>query len=351
MAEYISFQPSDFFNNVLYNGTGVAQSITGVGFQPDLTWIKCRTNAEWHNLVDAVRGDTKYSYSNSNVGEATDSDRVTSFDADGFTLGTDVNVNINSHTFVGWNWKAGTTSGLSGGTLTPTAYSINTTSKCGIYTYSGTGATATIAHGLGVAPGLIIVKRTDTTADWAVYQEKNTAAPATDYLLLNLTNVTDDDVNLWNDTVPTSTVFTIKSDAKVNNGSGTYVAYCFAPVKGYSKMGSYRGNAAADGPFVYTGFRPAFVMIKNSESVQDWNTFDDKRSTSTKNTTNFLLQPNAVAAETTGVDGTKTIDLLANGFKVRGLNNEINKTGDTHIYMAFAEFPIVSSNDVPGVAR
>ena len=348
MAEYISFQPSDFFNNVLYNGTGVAQSITGVGFQPDLTWIKCRTNAEWHNLVDAVRGDTKYSYSNSNVGEATDSDRVTSFDADGFTLGTDVNVNINSHTFVSWNWKAGTTSGLSGGTLTPTAYSINTTSKCGIYTYSGTGATATIAHGLGVAPGLIIVKRTDTTADWAVYQEKNTAAPATDYLLLNTTANTDDDVNLWNDTAPTSTVFTIKSDAKVNNGSGTYVAYCFAPVKGYSKFGSYIGNGNADGPFVYTGFRPAYTMIKQSSGsgTYGWYILDSKRAGYNPDNEDLL-------ANTTGVEDTTNNfwDLCSNGFKIKTAGGNVNTSGSVYTYVAFAEFPIVSSNDVPVVAR
>ena len=151
------------------------------------------------------------------------------------------------------------------------------------------------------------------------------------------------------DTAPTSTLVTLGANTTPN--TITCVAYCFADVKGYSKFGSYTGNANADGPFIYTGFRPAIVIIKNADAAQAWNTFDDKRSTSTKNTTNFLLEPNSSAAETTGVDGIKTIDLLSNGFKVRGLNNEINKDGDSLIYMAFAEFPFVSSNSIPTVAR
>ena len=171
------------------------------------------------------------------------------------------------------------------------------------------------------------------------------------YLLLNGNGTKGTNTAYWNDTSPDSVNFTVGTEGDVNGSGGTIVAYCFTDVKGYSKMGSYRGNAAADGPFVYTGFRPAFVMIKDSESAQAWNTFDDKRSTTTKNTTDFLLQPNDSGAETTGVDGTKTIDLLSTGFKVRGLNNEINKNSDTLIYWAFAEFPFVSSNSKPGTAR
>ena len=350
MAEYISFQPSDFFNTKLYAGNSSTQAITGVGFQPDFVWLKNRTDTNNHRLYDASRGVENSLISDDNSAQST-STGLTAFDSDGFTLGSTGSQNGTGHDYASWNWKAGTTSGLSGGTLTPTAYSINTTSKFGIYTYSGTGATATIAHGLGVAPGLIIVKRTDTTANWAVYQEKNIAAPATDYLILNLTNVTDDDVNLWNDTAPTSTVFTIKSDAKVNNSSGTYVAYAFANVKGYSKIGTYKGNSSStDGPFAYTGFKPAFVMVKAPTQTVDWWIVDNKRLG--YNVDNNALYPNDNKVESTS----DFLDLLSNGFKLRsgsggGSVNISNTSGEPYLYIAFAESPIVSSNDVPTVAR
>ena len=345
MAEFISFQPTDFFNTVLYTGTGAEQTISGVGFEPGLTWCKDRTNSYDQVWYDAARGATKRITSNTDTAESDQAQGLKSWNSDGFVVGTGSNINNNTNNFVSWNWKAGTTSGLSGGTLTPTAYSINTTSGFGAYKYSGTGATATIAHGLGVAPGLIIVKRTDATANWPVYQEKNTAAPATDYLLLNLTNVTDDDVNLWNDTVPTSTVFTIKSDCLVNNSSGTYVAYCFAPVKGYSQFGGYTGNGDANGPFCYTGFRPAYIMIKKTSGTGDWVIFDSVRSPS--NVTKKTL-----LADTAGAEGNVSdIDILSNGFKLGYTDSDTNSSGGTYVYMAFAEFPFVSSNSKPGTAR
>ena len=348
MAAYIGFQPSDFFSTLLYTGNASTQVISSIGFNPAITWIKERDGANNHEFFDTVRGDDKHIEPNLNNVEATESGAF-AFGTDQFTLGNWTPTNGSGNLTVAWNWAAGTTTGVSGGTLTPDAYSINTTSGCGIYKYGGNSTSgATIAHGLGATPAVVIVKCLDSAGSWIVQHQ---AIPPTNFLFLNTTAAQTTDSTYWNDTAPTSTVFSLGNGGEVNASGYNYVAYCFAEKKGYSKMGNYRGNAAADGPFVYTGFRPAFVMIKDSESAQAWNTFDDKRSTSTKNTTDFLLQPNDSGAETIGVDGTKTIDLLATGFKVRGLNNEINKNSDTIIYMAFAEFPFVSSNSKPGTAR
>jgi len=344
---YISFQPSDFFNALLYTGTGASNAVTGVGFQPDMVWIKNRTASGDHSLQDAVRGTTKTIIPNGNDEEQTYTNGLTAFGADGFTVGSQAIFNGDTNKIVSWNWKAGTTSGLSGGTLTPTAYSINTTSGFGIYQYTGTGSVATIAHGLGVAPECVIVKRTDTGGNnWAVYHASNTADPASEVLALNTDAVTDDDVNNWNDTKPDATVFTIKSDTKVNGSGNTYIAYCFAPIKGYSKFGSYIGNNSTDGPVCYTGFRPAMIIRKRSlGSTEDWAILDNKRLGYNPN--NAYLFPNEPQAES----DLERIDFNSNGFKLRTTDDGDNASAGTYLYMAFAEFPIVSSNSKAGTAR
>ena len=342
MAAYISFQPNDFFSPTLYTGNGSTQSITGVGFQPDFVWGKQRTDSGANFFMfDAPRGVTNIIESSSTAATNTDVNSLTAFGADGFTLGTDAQVNENLKTMVSWNWKAGTTTGLTGGTITPSAYSINTTSGFGVYAYTGTGATATIAHGLGVAPRFMMFKELGGTAAWMVYQEDLGNGSA---LILNTNATKQNGSTYFNDTSPTSSVFTVGSNGQVNGSTQTYIAYVFANVKGYSKFSTYTGNGNADGPFVYTGFRPAFVMTKRYDSTSSWDITDSKRG---YNNSNFFLRTNGTYAEDT--DGEQT--LLSNGFKPETTNADSNASGGTYIYVAFAESPIVSSNDVPTVAR
>jgi predicted RecA/RadA family phage recombinase len=340
---YISFQPSDHYSTKLYTGTGASNAQTGVGFQPDFTWIKNRDAADFHVLTDSVRGATKYIQSNDDTLEVTNAESLKSFDSDGFTVGTMNEVNTNTEDIVSWNWKAGTTSGLSGGDITPSAYSINTTSGIGIYKYTGNGtATQTMTHGLGAVPKFMMMKILTGTANyWAVYHE---ALGNTKRMTLNTTAAESVDGNTWQDTTPTSTVFTMGNTSRLNSSGDDYVAYVFTEKKGYSKFGSYVGNANADGTFVYLGFRPALVIIKRSSTTGNWTIWDDKRLG--YNVANNEMQPNLTSAEDTS---SHRVDLLSNGFKLRNSSPSVND--GTYIYAAFAEFPIVSSNDVPATAR
>ena len=260
---FISFQPSDNYNTKLYTGTGVSNAVTGVGFQPDLTWIKSRDSTYSHNLTDAVRGATKYLESNATTTETTNAESLKSFDSDGFTVGTLVNVNSNTDKMVSWNWKAGTTTGIAGSpSITPTAYSFNATSGFSIITYTGTGSVATLPHGLGVAPDCIIVKKLSGTGNWLTYLNiwlmQNTKA-----MNVNSTSAGGTYATAWNSTTPTSTLFTLGSESDVNATGATYVAYCFANKKGFFHTGEYRGNGSAtQPPCIFTGFRPGFVMFK-----------------------------------------------------------------------------------------
>ena len=345
MAEYISFQPSDFFNTVLWTGTGASQAITGVGFQPDFVWGKKRSGAYFHGLFDSARGATKYIQSDATAAEVTNAESLKTFDADGFTAGTIGVLNEVAATYVGWNWKAGTTTGLTGGTITPSAYSINTTSGFSAIAYTGTTTGGeTIPHGLGVVPDMVIIKKLSTTSDWKVYHSSmDTTAPQDYALSLNTTAAKDDSVGPWHDTAPTSTLVTLGTDN--NSGSVTYIAYCFANKKGYSKMGVYYGDGNADGAFVYTGFRPAFVLNKMTVGTANWVLHDNKRLG--YNANNNQLYPNTNGA----ADTNDYLDILSNGFKLRDSAASVNGTTDPYIYAAFAEFPIVSSNDIPTVAR
>ena len=347
--------PSAHFQTLLYTGDGTssqAQTNTGNSdLQPDWVWIKKRAGgtARAHQLYDSSRGVTKLLHSNSDGAESTQSAGLTAFGSDGFTVGDDDGIGANTATYVAWQWKAngGTTTSFNesgnnpGGTL-----QTNTTAGFSIITTTGTGATGTIAHGLGAGPHWWISKQRSNAENWAVYHVSNTSAPETEILTLNTTDATADNANAYNDTAPTSTNLTVHTKNEVNTDGRTYVHYVFAPIQGYSKFGSYTGNGNADGPFVYTGFKPAWLIIKRTSSSGDWLLWDNKRDTS--NVTDAVLKPNSNAAENTGY---WYIDFLSNGFKIRATDAEINQSGGTLIYMAFAEHPFVSSKGVPVTAR
>ncbi|NBU73444.1 MAG: hypothetical protein EBS53_18720, partial [Bacteroidetes bacterium] len=249
-------QGDDYFNTVLYTGTGSTQSITGVGFQPDFVWVKSRSAATDHGLYDAVRGVQKQLESNTTTDETTETTGLTAFGSDGFTVGSLAQVNTSSATYVAWQWKESVASGFD------------------IVTYTGNGSNRTIAHNLGVAPSLIIVKARTTASTDQGWPTWHTSIANTNYLMLNTTAASTSGATYWNSTSPTSSVFSVGTDAAVNANGDTYVAYLFAAIPGFSAFGSYTGNGSADGPFVYTGFRPAFVMVKRTDSSEDWVMWD-----------------------------------------------------------------------------
>jgi hypothetical protein len=329
-------QANDYFNTVLYTGTGSSLGVTGVGFQPDLVWIKCRSNARNHKLTDAVRGVTKaWSSNDAANGESTDANGLTAFNSDGFTVGTDAIYNTSTNTYVAWNWKAnGAGSSNTSGTISSTV-SVNTTSSCSIVKYAGNGSSgATVGHGLGVVPNMIIVKRLDingaASPNSIVY---HVSIGNTKGLVLDTTNAAQTLTGFWNDTTPSSTVFTVGNDANTNRNTNNYIAYCFAPVAGYSAFGSYTGNGSTDGPFVYLGFRPEYVMVKRTDTTGAWVIWDSARDT--YNVAEKGLLANSSVVE----DTTNYIDFLSNGFKLRNTFGSQNGSGATYIYMAFAEFP------------
>jgi len=338
-------KPNEYFNTVLYTGTGATQSISGVNFKPDFVWIKRRNGAAGHMLQDVVRGSTERLRSDNTDAEITTATAVTSFDSDGFSLGAEGGVNTNTATYASWNFLAGgTASSNTDGSIT-SSVSANTTSGFSIVSYTGTGSNATVGHGLGVAPSVIITKNRSTTSNWLVYHHKNTSAPQTDYLSLNLTSATADLNTPWNDTAPTSSVFSVGT-ASGSNGSGNdMIAYCFAEKKGFSKFGSYTGNGSTDGTFVYTGFKPAFIIAKVSDGTGSWLMHDTTRDID--NPVIEDLYPNLSNAET----GNTRYDILSNGFKLRNTFTNSNNSGSTYIYMCFASNPFVTSTGVPATAR
>ena len=354
--------PSAYFHIQLYVGNNpTGQSITNDAnagdFQPDWLWIKSRdtSGGSGVNFVqDSTRGTTKDLHTSNDEAEHTNSNMLGSFDSDGFTIGSSASDNINkaSDNYVAWQWKAngGTrTTNTESGDNPGGGYQANTTAGFSIVDYTGTGSAGTMAHGLGAVPHVILFKaRSEASNDWAVYHQGNTSAPETDFLRLNTNGATTDNSNFMNDTAPTSSVFTVNTGSKVNSDGETYIAYCFTEKQGYSKFGSYTGNNAADGPFVYTGFKPAWVMTKRTDSTSSWFVFDNKRSPS--NVVDDILFPNGNDAETTN-SSSGAIDMLSNGFKIRGTNSNFNAASSTQIYMAFAEHPFVSSEGVPTTAR
>ena len=336
---------SDYFNTVLYSGNGGTQSITGVNFQPDLTWIKNRSADQNHSLTDIVRGVTKTLRTDVTTAETTDAQGQTSFDSDGFTVGSEAKINGSGNNIVAWNWLADNTSGSSNtdGSITSTV-SANTTSGFSIVSYTGTGAIATVGHGLGAVPKMLIIKnRVDGSGHWRVY---HASIGPTVYCDLDNTGAAIASSNVFNNTTPTSSLFSLGSDSRANGSGNAMIAYCFAEKKGFSKFGSYTGNGSTDGTFVYTGFKPAFLLVKNtSTSGTNWQITDTKRIG--YNLQNHRIYPDDSAAEST----TQTMDILSNGFKMRTTSNLVNATSANYIYMAFAENPLVGTNNIPTTAR
>ena len=335
---------SDYFNTKLYTGTGSSNAQTGVGFQPDWTWIKNRTTAgEGHHSYDSVRGVTKRLRTDTNAAESTVSTGLTTFGTDGFTVGSNDGCNKNGIGIASWNWKAnGAGSANTDGSINTTATSASTTSGFSIVKYTGGGTSATIGHGLGVAPKVIMIKCTDSTDKWIVYHN---SIGNTKYLVLNDTDAETTDSAHFNNTSPTNSVFSVGTSGATSGNGQHFIAYCFAEKTGYSKFGSYVGNDVADGTFVYCGFKPAFVMLKKSSQTSDWLICDSKRNTS--NVVNKKLFPNTNGTE----DSYDVSDFVSNGFKIRTTSGAINASGQTYIYMAFAEAPLVGTNNVPCTAR
>ena len=348
--------PSAHFQTVTYSGNGSTQSITNVGnsdLQPDWLWFKNRNDTQVHQLFDTTRGIAKALRSNDTDAENTDdpNDRLTAINSDGFSLGDDGNPNNGSNTYVCWQWKAngGTTSSNDDGSYTSTVQA-NTTAGFSIVKYGdassfSASSPATVGHGLGAVPKWILIKNLDGARSWGVHHVSNGAGKI---IYLDLTNAVASSTGFDNGTLPTSSVFTVNTLNVANGNNLEYIAYCFAEIQGYSKFSSYLGNANADGPFVYTGFKPAFVIIKNTADSADWTMWDTTRFPN--NAQDVQLYPNLSNAEDSPSTST-VLDMLSNGFKIRGTNNKINGSSDTMIYMAFAEHPFVSSKGVPVTAR
>jgi len=355
MAYTTITDPSAYFQTLLYSGnasTNVLTNSANAGnVQPDWLWLKCRNDAVSHNVFDTSRqtsGESTLVIRPNSAGTESNvsGDGMTSIDSNGFTLnggGSGGGVNESGKTYVAWQWKAngGTTSSNSDGSITSTVQA-NTTAGFSIVTYTGTGSAATIGHGLGAVPKIIILKERSSNSSWQVY---HVGIGATKRLELNLTNAETTTSGTWNDTTPTSSVFSIGTSGGVNENTQTYVAYCFAEKQGYSKFGSYTGNGSADGMFIYTGFKPAWVMIKSTSLTQGWGIWDNKRTP--LNLSNKILIASSSTSELTGFG----IDILSNGFKLRSTDANSNQSGATYIYMAFAQNPLVATNDVIALAR
>jgi len=326
--------PELYFQTKLYTGNGSTNAITLDGdedMSPNVVWIKERSETGEHALFDTVRGVNNFLQpSNNNADNTSRSDVLTAFGSDGFTLGADGDdyaINQNTNTYVAWCWKESATAGFD------------------IVAYTGTGSARTISHSLSAVPHFILQKERNEASNWKVYHHKNTSAPETDYLTFNSTAATDDYADYWNDTAPTSSVYTVGSAADINGSSDTYVTYLWTGIQGFSKFGSYTGNGNVDGTFVYTGFKPSFVICKKSNNTEDWGIWGFYPA---YNVIDRFLYGNASNAEYTSISPG---DFLSNGFKLRTSDGKFNNSGDTYIYMAFAEAPFVNSNGVPCNAR
>ena len=341
-------KPSDYFNTKLYTGNSSTQTISSVGFQPDFTWLKHRSGATAHMLFDSIRGALYRLQSNSSNSSVSAANTLTSWNSDGFALGTENDTNGSGRLFASWNWKAnGAGSSNTDGSITSTV-SANTTAGFSIVAYTGNEtAGATVGHGLGSVPAMIIVKSRSVGDGWRIYHHKVSSDPETDYLVLNNSNAVADSHGYWNDTAPTSSVFSLGAAGEVNTNGSTNIAYCFTEKQGYSKFGSYVGNANADGTFVYLGFKPRFVITKRTDNTSDWVMMDSKRNPS--NVMDTDLFANGSDADTTASN--YSVDFLSNGWKFRGTSGGKNANGGTFIYMAFAENPFVTSTGVPCNAR
>ena len=348
-------KPTDYFNTVLYAGDDTAigsggQAITGVGFQPDWVWIKRRNvDTAHHAIYDSVRGATKQLSSSQTNAETTQSEGLTAFGSDGFTVGNLGRVNeAGGRNYASWNWKAnGSGSSNTDGSITSTV-SANTTSGFSIVSYTGNATSgATVGHGLGVTPDMLVVKNRDNGSyAFTVYHKSTGNSGAMFWTTTDAFGDYNGAGYLRNPNSSTfETYFTGNGNA-INASGDKYIAYCFAEKKGFSKFGSYTGNGSTDGSFTYLGFRPAFIIVKRADSAGSWRMWDSKRNTF--NLTNKNLRPNTSDAEATSGN---EIDILSNGFKARATNGDSNGSGGSYIYMAFAENPLVGTNNIPATAR
>ena len=343
------------FNTKLYTGNGTAigsggQAITGVGFQPDWVWIKERSSTSPHKILDSLRGVTKELESNTNNAEATESESLTAFGADGFTVGSNGAVNQNSETYVSWNWKAGTTgSGTTTGSGYGKAYSysVNTTAGFSIIKYIGNGTGGhTIPHHLGVTPEFIIVKNLDSAVDWRTFH-KDTPNANTRAIKLNSNDYWNTDSGWWNDTSPGSSVFTVGNSTATNTDGTNYIAYCFVSKIGYQKIGAYAGNGSSSSPpFIYTGFKPSFIIMRKRDASDHWYIVDNKRIGF--NPDNHGLYPNLTNVEYSG--GAYDVNLYSNGFSPVTTDGMLNGDGVPYVYIAFGQ-TLVGSNNVVTNAR
>ena len=350
MAYTTISKATDYFNTKTYSGNSSTQNITGIGFQPDMVWTKKRDGTDDHNIFDAVRGVTKEVRPNKSDTEDTATNGLTAFGTDGYTIG-DWGLMNQGHTYVSWNWKAANSQGSSNtdGSINTTYTSANTTSGVSIIKYTGNGSNATLGHGLGVAPKMLIVKVTSQSNDWMVGHEGLDATnPWHKYIYLNGTSAVDDAATFWNDTAPTNQVIYLGTHSYVNYSGRTYIMYAFADVKGFSKFGSYTGNGNNNGTFIYTGFKPAFVAIKRTDDTARWVVWDNKRSPF--NLMDKGLFPNSNVVENNGY---WKLDCYSNGFKMRRDEAEQNANNGNFIYMAFAENPLVANvgQSIPATAR
>ena len=334
MAVYTTIDiPELYFQTVKYSGnnTGLAITLSGSeDMSPDLVWNKSISNTEEHNMWDSVRGTTKGAVIQA-ASESTWATGLTSFDSDGWTMGELDSMNDGSVNFVAWCWVESATAGFD------------------IDISSGTGSARTEAHSLSAVAHTILMKARDDSTNWAVYHHRNTSAPATDYLRLNTTKATADDAERWNDTDPTSSVFSMGTDSEVNASGNDYLSYLWSEKQGFSKFGAYTGNGNADGPFINLGFRPAFFMVKNTgNGSAEWRIYDSVRDPFNKDDNNVIVV-NANSAEAAA--GENDLDFLSNGIKIGSTDGNINQSGYAHVYWAFAEAPLVNSNGVPCNAR
>jgi hypothetical protein len=345
MADTDNYKPSDYFEPKPYSGNGGTLSVTGLEFQPDFSWLKCRGVAYHHRLYDVIRTPLDSLRSDSTSAESADGDGLSAFNSDGFTVtqGGNTEYNNNAVAYASWNWKAGgSASSNTDGSIT-SSVSANQDAGFSIGTYNGTGADNTVGHGLGVAPDMIIVKCKSTAHDWVVY---HSALGSGKILTLNATTASQSATG-WQNTDPTSTVFSIDNAANSLNQSGqSFVFYAMASKQGYSKFGSHTGNGSGtDGTFVYTGFLPSFIMFKSTSTTGGWEIHDNKRDTF--NPSSKRLFPHLSNAEATE----DYVDFVSNGFKFRTSDATGNTNGTSYIYMAFAENPFVTSSGVPATAR
>jgi len=341
---------TDYFNTKLYTGNGSTNAITGVGFQPDWVWCKDRSAGNNNIVHDAVRGVNYQVYTDLTNAQTNASGFLTAFGTDGFTLGSDGAINASSNNYASWNWKAGTTSGINqdSASITPSAYSFNQAAGFSIIKYTGTGSTATLPHGLGVTPNLILIKKLSGADNWTWKSDGGISGYTgfTKYMYLNNAGVgvATDSSNEFQYN-PTATKFSLGTNGGVNGSGATYVAYCFANKVGYSRVGGYIGNGNASGAFVNTGFRPKFVLTHRLDSGDAYTIMDTARDTF--NVADKRLFPHQSNAENTSLD---VMDMLSNGFKFRTTDAAFNDTGGVYVYLAFGQ-SLVGTNNIPATAR